>query len=136
LLKKANLPKEPEKRIKVLEEVQFQALKFLREKEVEVSGQDPDPLGLGKSEDGKENVYELYVKCKNCGKVFRTFKNSEFCGSVCRYNWVKKNMIPEKPLIQEIFAEREGENWDWVPVGNREGVTIYRRVFKEGEKKQ
>jgi hypothetical protein len=139
LLKKTELPEDLDQRVKQLNEVNKQSLKFLRERETLITGIDPEPLFLGKSEDLKEDVYELYVKCKQCGKVFRTFKNSEFCNSVCRYNWVKEHM-PDSPQIQEIFAERENESWDWKPIGNRTeenlgNFTIYKRVFKKGETK-
>lgn len=132
--KKAKLPKTTvEERLKIINEVRAEILNKRRELETQNTGSDPEPKFLGKSEDGKENVYEIYNICWNCKSVFKTFKNSIFCSEKCRQEFVSKHQN-KRPLVQEEFAERNSELWNWSRIGNYEDETgqhgIFRRVFK------
>jgi len=127
--KKARLPKTTvEERLKIIHNVQAEILNKRRELEVQRTGNDPEPRLLG-----KESVVEQYKTCWNCRKVFVTFKNAIFCSEKCRFDFVSKHQN-KRPLVQEEFAERNSELWNWSRIGNYEDETgqhgIFRRVFK------
>jgi len=115
----------PDERIETLKIGQKQILELERMKLTEAEGLDPNLLILGYGEDG-EPVLEEYKLCNMCKKVFKTFKNESFCQPSCRENWVIKNM-PDAPLQQEIFSERNSESWNWLRVGNGK----FKRVWNE-----
>ena len=134
--KKARLPKtNSEARLRIIHEVREQILDKRRELETESSGLDPNPKFLGKSDDHLTDIYELYKTCGECSKTFKTFKNETFCSSKCREQWVSKHMA-KRPLIQEEFAERNNENWNWERIGTEKTESlgeyaIFKKVWKD-----
>jgi len=133
--KKLKLPNSTDGRRKTIHETRKLILNKQRELQTQKTGEDPEPKFLGKSEDHKSDVYEIYKKCGNCSKVFKTFKNETFCSSSCREQWVKTK-LPELPLIQEEHAELNHESWDWERVGSEKSDSlgeygIFKKVFKD-----
>ena len=134
-LKSKELPKTNRtERLEVLKIGRETILERKRMLIIEQTGEDPDPKFLGYSEDGKESVYELYDKCRNCKKVFKTYKSEWFCSPKCREEWVRENQN-DRPLVQEEFAELNNESWDWERIGQKSDKDlgtygIFRRAFK------
>ncbi|MCJ7425358.1 hypothetical protein MUP01_14000 [Candidatus Bathyarchaeota archaeon] len=136
-LNSKQLPKtNPSERLQTLKIGQETILDRKRMLITQAEGLDPDPVFLGKSEDGRESIYETYVKCRNkqCGKVFKSFKNEMFDSPNCREQWVKENQN-DRPLVQEEFSELNSESWEWERIGSKSdselGVYgVFRRVFK------
>jgi endogenous inhibitor of DNA gyrase (YacG/DUF329 family) len=126
-LKSKTLPKtNPKERLEVLKTGQDQILERQRMLITEKEGTDPDPKFVGNSEDGTEGIFEQYVKCRNCHKVFKTFKNGQiFCSPNCRKLWFSKNMKEQNAIEDKIESENNNETWNW----ERDENGKFRRVY-------
>lgn len=138
-LKTKELPKtSSEERVKVLENANTLFLDRKRMLITEKEGSDPDPKFLGKSEDGKFDIYEVYVKCRECHKVFKSFKGNQaqiFCSSKCRQDWFSKHMRVLNEIEDKIEAEKNAETFEWERIGSKSDkhlgtYGIFRKVFK------
>lgn len=131
------LPKtNPKERLEVLKIGQEQILDRKRMLITEKDGLDPDPIFLGKSEDLTEDIYEQYVRCRECKTVFKSYSNQTFCGSSCRRLWFSKNMKELNEVEQQIEAENNCETWKWERIGSKSdkelgSYGIFRRVYND-----
>jgi len=141
-LKDKTLPKTTsEERIAVLENANTLFLDRKRMLITEKTGTDPDPVFLGKSEDGKLDIYEGYYRCHECKTVYKSFKGnqggSRFCSPECRRKWWEKNMHVLNEIEDKIEAEKNAETFEWERIGtktDKEGSLgtygVFRKVFK------
>jgi len=137
-LKDKTLPKtSTEERLKVLEGANTLFLDRRRQLITEKTGEDPDPKFLGYDEAGKTQISEMYIRCRECRKVFKTYKNQTWCGSTCRQEWWRKHMHVLNEIENKIEAESNNETWDWERIGtktDKEGSLgtygVFRKVFK------
>ena len=141
-LQNKELPKTTsEERVKVLENANTLYLDKRRQLITEKEGLDPDPVFLGRSEDGKQDIYEMYIRCRECKKVFKSFKGNQaqiFCSSKCRQEWYSKNMHTLNEIENAIEAENNSETWDWQRIGSKSDKElgtygIFRKVFSDGQ---
>jgi len=136
-LKSKELPKtNPDERIAVLKIGAEQILDRKRVLITEKDGLDPDPVFIGKSEDGTEDIYEMYVRCRECKTVFKSYSNQTFCGPNCRKLWFSKNMKILNEVEEKIEAENNNESWNWERIGSKSdkelgSYGIFRRVFHD-----
>jgi hypothetical protein len=136
-LKSKELPKtSPSERIAVLKIGAEQILDRKRVLITEKDGLDPDPVFIGKSEDLTEDIYEQYVRCRECKTVFKSFSNQTFCSSDCRKLWFSKNMKILNEVEEKIEAENNNETWNWERIGSKSdkqlgSYGIFRRVYND-----